>query len=186
MLNGVDPLLVIVLKNKGVIDFFGADSLLGSAVSAIGLPIPIYLSERLTGVYVDSETRGIDVTTKIEPVTTKDAITQEVEPPQVSQTSTDSQVSINMVARNDCILLTAILALMDLIVDRLVSGEYAIHYINGPTVIFGALLHRFGTSVSKNDNLVRMELVLSTAAKESPTPKAPVTAISKVAAAVPL
>lgn len=190
MLNGVDPLLIITLKNKGIFDFFGPESAtpgFGDVLfDAIGLPIPIYLSEKLTGIYVDSETRGIDVNTRVDPLTTKDPVTQEVEPPQISQTSADSQVSVNLLARDDCILLTAILALMDLIVDRLVTSEYSITYINKSTVIFGALLHRFATSTSKNDNLVRMELVLSTAAKEAPTAKAPAQAISKVAGAVPL
>lgn len=186
MLNGIDPLLVIVLKNRGLIDFFGPGSLLDEAAEAIGIPIPIYLSEKLTGIYVESETRGIDVTTRVDSVTDKNPLTLEVEPPQVSQTSSDSQVSINLVAKRDCILLTAILALMDQIVNRLVSAEYAIHYINGPTVIFGGLLHRFGTSVNRNDNLVRMELVLSTAAKENPTPAAAVSSIPKVTGTVPL
>ncbi len=185
MLNGIDPLLIITFKNKGVVDFLGADSLLGSVVDAIGVPIPIYLSERLTGIYVDSETRGIDVETKVDPITTKDPLTLEVEAPQVTQTSSDSQVTVNLIANQDSIILTALLALMDQIVARLVTAEYSISYINGPTAIFGALLHRFSTSVSRNDSLVRIELSLSTAAKDSPTPKTPVQSISKVTGAVP-
>ncbi len=190
MLQGIDPLLVIVFKNKGILDFFGPASLtpgLGDVVfDTIGLPIPIYLSERLTGIYVDSETRSVDVNTKIDPVTTKDPVTFEVAAPTVSQTSADSQLTVNLLCRRGTIMLTALLALMDQIVDRLVTAEYSITYLNGPTAIFGALLHRFGTSVSKDNDLVRMELVLSTAAKESPTPKAAVTAIPKVAGATPL
>lgn len=181
MLNGIDPLLVIVIKKKPPQDIMGP-ALPVSLLDAIGLPIPIYLSEKLTGVYVDSETRGIDVTTKNESLSSKNPLNGENEPPQVSQQCSDSQVSINMLARSDSILLTAILALMDLIIDRLVSAEYSIHYINGPTVIFGGKLHRFGTSVSKNDNLVRMELVLSTVVKDSPTPKASITSVAKEAA----
>lgn len=185
-LNGIDPLLVIVLKNKGILDFFGADSLLGTAFQAVGVPIPIYLSERLTGIYVDSETRAIDVNTKVEPVTEKDPLTQEVDPPLVTQTALDTQVTISLFATRDSILLTALTALMEQIVSRLVSGEYSIHYLNGSTVIFGGLLHRFATSVNQNDNLVRLELTLSTAAKESPTPKSPIQSIGKVTGTVPL
>lgn len=185
MLAGLDPLLVITLKNKGILDFFGPSSLtpgLGDVVlDAIGLPIPIYLSERLTGIFVDSETRSIDVTTRIDPITTKNPLTLDVETPVVSQTSRDSQLTVNLLCRKGSILLTAILALMDIIVDRLVSGEYSISYMNGSTVIFGALLHRFGTSVSFDNDLIKMELVLSTAAKEDPTPKAAVSALPKVA-----
>jgi hypothetical protein len=178
MLNGISPLLVITFKNKGIIDFFGgADSVLGSIVGAIGVPIPIYLKEELTGIYVQSESRGIDVTTRVDPVSTKSPIDGEVEPPVVSQTSRDSQLSIELVAKKTSILLVALIALMEMIVDRLVTQEYSIHYLNGPTAVFGVRLHRFATSTSNNDDLVHMELVLSTAAKESPTPKTPVESV---------
>ena len=185
-LNGLDPLLIVTLKNKGIIDFFGPLSLIGGVISDIGFPIPIYLSERVTGIYVDTATRAIDVQTTVDPVTTKDPTTGEVEAPEVSQTAIDSQVTVNLIANDDSILLTALLALMGMILDRLVSGEYSISYINGPTVVFGALLHRFATSVSRNDNIIRIELTLSTAKKESPTPKTPIQSIAKVQAAVPL
>lgn len=186
MLNGFDPLLIIVFKNKGIIDFFGANSLLGTIVDVIGLPIPIYLSEKLTGIYVESETRSIDTETKVEPVTTKDPITLEVEPPLVSQTAVDTQVTVSLLASRDSVILTALIALMEELIKRLVSQEYSIHYLNGPTVIFGGLLHRFSTSVSRNDDLVRIEMTLSTAVKEKPTPKTAVESVSKVSGAVPL
>ncbi len=186
MLNGVDPLLIINLYNYGILDILNPASELGDPSHAIPIPIVLYLSERVTGIYVDSETRGIDVETKIDPTTAKDPTTLEVLPPVVSQTSSDSQVTVNLLATTDCILLTAILALMDMIVARLVTAEYSIHYINGATCIFGAKLHRFSTSVSRNDNLVRIELTLSTAAKETPTPKTPVESIAKFQGAIPL
>ncbi len=190
MLEGLDPLLVIVLKNKGILDFFGPSSLtpgLADAVlDTIGLPIPIYLSERLTGIYVDSETRSIDVTTKIDPITTKNPITFEVEAPAVAQTAVDCQLTVNLLCRRGTVLLTALLALMDQIVNRLVSAEYSIIYLNGPTALFGGLLHRFGTSVTKDNDLIKIELVLSTAAQESPTPKAAITAVPKITGTVPL
>lgn len=186
MLNGIDPLLIITFKNKGILDFFGANSLIGAIVSEIGVPIPIYLSERLTGIFVDAESRAIDVETKVEPTTAKDPLTLEVDPPQVTQTAVDTQMTVNLFASRDSILLTALIALMEQLVKRLVSGEYAIHYLNGPSVIFGGLLHRFATTINRNDDLVRIELTLSTAAKESPTPKTPVESVSKVTGALPL
>lgn len=186
MLNGVEPLLIITFKNKGILDFFGPDSLVSSLVGAIGLPIPIYLSEKLTGIYVDTESSAIDVKTEVEPVTAKNPLTLDVEPPVVSQTAVDSQCTINLLANDDCILLTALIALMEELVKRLVSQEYSISYLNGSTAIFGGLLHRFATNRNRNDNLVRIELSISTAAKESPIPSSPIAAISKVTGAVPL
>ncbi len=200
MLNGDTPLLVIFLKNKLVIDIFTADGPPDPAKAlTIPLPIPIYLSERgfnnvavggnqvsigaLSGVYIDSETHGIDVITKVDPMTGLSP-TGEREDPQVSQTSVDSQVTVNMIVHKDSVFLNVILAVMDLIITRLVSAEYSIAYLNGPTVLFGGLLHRFATSVSPNDNLVRMELTLSTAGKETPTAKAAITSVAKIANAV--
>ncbi len=201
MLNGDTPLLVIFLKNKFTIDLFtsGDANLNADDLIDLPLPIPIYLSERgfagtgvggnqvsigaLSGVYIDNETHGIDVVTKVDPVTTLSA-SGEREDAQVSQTAIDSQVTINMIVHRESVFLNVILALMELIMKRLVSGEYSIAYLNGPTVIFGGLLHRFGTHVSPNDNLVRMELTISTASKESPTAKAAITSIPKIANAV--
>ncbi len=187
MLQGVDPLLIIVLKNRGILNFFGPESVVpgvADVLDAVGLPIPIYLSERVTGIYVESETKSIDVITRIDPVTTKNALTQEVESAEVSQTASDSLLTVNLLCRRGSIMLTALLALMDLIVDRLVSGEYSMSYLNGATAIFGALLHRFGVSATSDSDLLKIELVLSTAVKDSPTPKAPITAIPKIASAV--
>lgn len=179
ILEGVAPLLVITLKNKGIIDFFGPGTLLDDVVEAIGLPIPIYLSEQLTGVYVDNESSSIDVVTKIDPVTDK-GLDNQVKTPAVSQTSGNSSVSINLFARKDSVLLTALLALMDMIVNRLVSQEYSIHYLNGPTAIFGAKLARFSKVNTSGTDLITMQLDLSTASKESPTPEAPTEGVGKI------
>lgn len=187
MLNGVEPLIIITLKNKGILDFFGPDSLIGSVVDAIGLPIPIYLSERLTGIYIDNESRSIDVNTEVNALTEMDPLTAERKDPDVKQTAVDSHLTINLLASKDSIILTAFVALMDLIVKRLVSQEYEIHYLNGPSVIFGARLARFASHVEHNTDLIRMELTLSTASKASnPTPKTPIPALEKVTGSIPL
>ncbi len=186
MLNGVDPIIIFHFYNKGAIDFL-ADIPFASAITdLVGIPIPIYLSERLTGIYVDTETRGIDVQTKVDPVTEKDPLTLEVLPPQVTQTGLDSTVSISMFASRDSILLTAIIAMMEMILSRLVTQEYGISYINGSTVIFNGLLHRFQTTINRNDDLVRIDCTLSNAKKDSPTPKVGPIPITKVTGALPL
>lgn len=179
MLNGLDPLLVIVLKQKGILDFFGPQSAIASLVPDVGVPIPIYLSERLTGIYVENESRSIDLITTVEPTTNMDARSVGEREVKVTQTAADSHVTVNLLASRDSILLTALIALMDLLLKRAVSAEYELHYLSGPTAIFGALLHRFATSVSRNDDLVRIEMTLSTAAKKTPVPKPPVDPVAK-------
>ncbi len=185
MLNGLAPLLVIVIKQNPPETAFGPPVPEG-LLDLIGIPIPIYLSEKLTGIYVDMETRSIDMTTKVEASTSKNLLTQQVEPPQITQQILDTQVTINLLASRDSILLMALLAIMEFIIPRAVSREYAIHYLNGPTAIFGGLLHRFATTVDPNTDLIRMELILSTAGKEAPSPKAPIAAVTKITGAVPL
>lgn len=193
-LGGKDPLLVILLKVKppspgsslvpGVFD---------TLLDAIpGIPIPIYfspllgLTEGASGIFIDNETSAIDVETKVDPLTEKDPRTGDNALPLVSQTCVDAQVTINLVANLDSVILNVLLALMDLIVTKLVTAEYSINYLNGPSAIFGAKLHRFGKNVERNTNLVRMELVLSTASKDQPVAKAPIQAIAKISGTTPL
>lgn len=210
MLNGIDPLLIIVLKVKPPVDVFAPAQvgILADLLDVVGVPIPIYLSERplgvlgsvapggaagralaQSGIYVDNESRSIDVTTDVEGTTALDPLSPGDKKVEVSQTYVDSQLTISMVASRDSILLTAMTVLMEMIVKRLVSKEYEIHYLNGPTALFGGLLHRFATSVSRNDDLIRVELTLSTAKKKSnPAATAAATQLSvpKVAGALPL
>lgn len=202
MLNGTDPLLIITLKNFGKIDLFQEGALVNAAdVIDVGLPIPFYLSERpitgnlaqdlrsaslipqLNGVFIDSETRSLDVGTKVDPVLTKGP-NGEPEEAIVSQTCLSSQLTINLVSTQNNVMVSAIIALFDLLVRRLTSGEYSITYFNRSTVIIGALLRRFSTIRNPNDNLVRMEIVLETAERELPTPKAPIESIPIVKDAV--
>lgn len=186
MLNGADPLLIFHFYNKGVTDFL-ADLPFGDTISdLVGVPIPIYLSERLTGIYVDTETRGIDVVTKVDAITEKDPLTLETLPPEVTQTALDATVSVSMFANRNSVVLTAITALAETILSKLVTQEYGISYINGATVIFNGYLHRFQTSINRNDDLVRIDLTLSNAKKASPTPKAGPVPIPVVTGALPL
>lgn len=186
MLNGIYPIIIFHLYNKGAIDAL-ADIPFASAVTdLVGVPIPIYLSEELTGIYIDTEARGIDVSTKVDPTTEKDPLTLEVNPPEVSQTAIDSTVSVSMFANKDSIMLTALLAMSEVIFSRLVTQEYGISYINGSTVIFNGLLHRFQTSINTNEDLVRIDMTISNAKKDSPTPKVGPVPITKITGALPL
>lgn len=186
MLNGVDPLIIFHFYNKGAIDFLADIPFADTITNLIGVPIPIYLSERLTGIYVDTETRGIEVSTKVDAITDKDPLTLEVKPPEVSQTALDSTVSVSMFANRDSIMLTAIITMAEMILSRLVTQEYGISYINGSTVIFNGLLHRFQTTISRNEDLVRIDFTISNAKKDSPTPKVGPVPITKVTGALPL
>ncbi len=162
----------------------------------VGIPIPIYLAEKPlaalgsaapTGaaaraindaaIIVESETRSIDLTTKVEATTGIDPITGDAPRPKVTQQAVDTQVTISLVASRDNVIVTALIALMEFIVNRLVTREYAIHYVNKSTVIFGGLLHRFSQSVNANEDKIHIEITLSTASKTLPVGKPPIAAI---------
>lgn len=209
MLNGIDPLIIIVLKVAPPDDLLGIPLPEGvsSLIGAIGLPIPIYLAERpraalgnampggaggkllsQSAIIVESETRSIDLETTVEATTAKDPLTGLTANPKVTQRALDTQVTVNLVASRDSILITALIAMMEFLLSRLQSKEYSIHYINKSTVIFGGLLNRFATSTNPNEDKIQVELVLSTAKKELPTaipPKIPIAATSSVSLSTP-
>ncbi len=187
MLNGPDPILIIVLKVAPPEDLLGIPLPPGvkDLVGAIGLPIPIYLAERpkaalgnlmpggaggkllsQSAIIVESESRSIDFTTTVEPGTGKDPLTGLTAKPKVTQEALDTQVTINMVASRDSILITALVTMMEFLISRLQSKEYSIHYLNRSTVIFGGLLNRFATNVNSNEDKIQIEMVLSTANKD--------------------
>ncbi len=202
MLNGIDPLLVIVIKKKPPPVLFGPPEPpgLGALLDLIGIPIPIYLAENplaklgsaapggaagraigQSGVYVESETRSIDLGTKVDPTTTPDPLTGDTAQPQISQRVYDTQVTVNLIASRDSVIITALVAMMEFLLNRIANQEYAIHYINRSTVIFGGLLNRFATSVNPNEDKIHIEMTLSTSAKALPITKPPLEGIKNTA-----
>jgi hypothetical protein len=114
MLNGTDPIILI--------QFYEAPPEVKSALSKIPIlsayqdriglpPIPIYLSENLTGLYIVSEDKNVDIQTKTE--TLSDGKT-----PFVSQQGVGSTVRINLQASQDSIGVTLLSALADQIFQR--------------------------------------------------------------------
>lgn len=187
MLNGIAPILIIHFYNKNVSGFVSGLPFGQELAPLVGLPVPIYLDERLTGIYVDSESKSIDISTEVEAVTDRDTINKtEVAAPIVKQTAVDSTVTVNLIAKRDTVLLTALLALSDMLLKRVVSQEYGITYLNKSTTIFGGLLHRFSAVPDSNTDLMRIELVLSNAQqKETKEKPAASTPLSKVGGPLP-
>lgn len=198
MLNGVAPILIFHIYKKppkslapGITDTAFFDDL----TSLVGIPIPFYLSEEgfvpgaggvslgisTSGLIIDTEHSTIDLETEVEPREDKD-LDGETKPPIVKQKSLDSTVSINLITKRDNVVLTALLALSNLVSKLSVSAEYGITYLNRSTTIFNGLLHRFSTSVDPNNDLIRIEMVLSNAKQASTKVKAAAsTTVPKVA-----
>lgn len=166
MLNGVAPILIFNFTNKSVTSFLSGLSIPESVGNTVGIPVPIYLDEKLTGIFVDSETSGIDIDNEVEALNEKAPGSTEVKSAKVKQKAIDSTITVNLIARDDSVLLTALIATCNMILKRVVTQEYSITYLHKSTAIFGGLLHSFHTSVRVNDNLINMELTISTAKQQ--------------------
>lgn len=169
-LNGIDPILIIHLYDKRLTSLFDIIPFGSSVAEMVGFPIPIYLSEFETGIYVDSESRSIDIATEIIHDQQKDPLTGKTKKVDLVQKALSSLVTVNLLASQTSPFLTIFLALMDLIMPKVATAEYAISYLRGSTVIFQAQLHHFSSVAGTNDDLLRLELTLSTAKRFGDTP----------------
>jgi hypothetical protein len=182
MLGGIAPILIFtfpVVPKSPTFNALAGIPLVGGLISEkIGVPIPLYLDERLTGVYVESETKAIDIQTTVEAKT-------EAGTPDVSQRGLDSLVTINMIALKDSVTLSAILALCDMVFQKVVAQEYKVSYLNGATTVFNGLLHGFQTTVDADNDLVRITLQLSKS-NQNLGNKPVATMLPKITGAIPI
>lgn len=182
-LGGIAPLLIFQFSVPSPAlptDFVGPPGptgLIDSFFQAVGVPVPIYLDEKLTGIYVENESRGIDIQTNAQQLRTGEVL--------YDQRGLDSLVSIRLFASKDSVILTALLALADMAFQFVVSKAYKVSYFNGPTVIINGLLHGFQTETNSNDDLITITLQLSKA-NQATTATATLTALPKITGALPV
>lgn len=179
MLNGIDPIIIFEFSKltEAQKNAVSKIPIVSSIVNTIGLPpIPIYLSEKLTGLFIDTEDRNIDIETTVE--TLSNGLT-----PNVNQKAISSNVRIVMKANKSSIGLTLISALADLIVPKVSSKEYSITYLHGPVTIFRGLLHSFAVTQNANDELMIVTLELS---KQAQAKKAATVEVKPVGESVSL
>jgi hypothetical protein len=156
-LNGIAPLLVIQLKNSASMNVVKKIPVAGDFLSKnVGVPIPIYLDENLTGIFVQGESKAIDIETRLDSIDGKNA-------PIVSQKALSSVTSVEMVASRTGVLLMTLIAFADLILTRVVAKQYSVSYFNGPTIIVNGVLHGFTTQLGENNDLVHIKMDIATA-----------------------
>ncbi len=147
MLNGIDPIIIFQFGKKLFSasvtnkDIPVADS--GGTVAPLP-PIPIYLSEKLTGVFIDSEEKSVEIDTKTDSLQSGATV--------VNQKPITSTVKINMVASKESLGVKLFAAMSDLILPKLASKEYSITYMHDAVVILEGLLHSFSISQNSNDD----------------------------------
>ncbi len=160
MLNGVDPIILFQFKKllPAVESLFSSQKdkipVVAQEPSSFPLPfIPIYLSEKLTGIFIDSESKSMDIDTTTE--TVSDGTT-----PQTNQRGIANTVKIEMVANRDSIGISLFAAMADLIFPKVTSKEYTITYLHGAITVFDGLLHSFSITQNANDDRYNITLEL--------------------------
>lgn len=187
ILNKVDPLIIF----KFAIDdfnFYDAYSqangipVVGGALANIialagGIPIPIYLSEKLSGIVVDSVSAAFDIDTAVEGINKATNL-------DISQRVIDSTVNIAMTCNSkDSLVLQAIIAFMDIIIRKAVSRAYTISFISGSTIILDGLLKSFNTNMTADSELVTINMTIS---KVNAKPEIVYSTVVPVTGAVPI
>lgn len=166
MLGGVDPILIFTFPQAPPPAPAGGvpvatQSAFDWLAQNVGIPIPIYLSERGTGIYVESESGSLAIDTVAEKKydeTSKANVTY--------QRAIQNDVTVNLFAKRDSILLSVLLAMTDIIFQKIIGTNYNVAYINGPTVILNGLLQGFSRNTGLDDNLIRLSLHLSKAKEQ--------------------
>lgn len=154
MLNGVAPIFIFSVSPVPKIENAIAGIPVLEDILPTGIPIPIYLDEQLTGLYVDTEEKSIDIENDIVPTNSGGA--------KVFQRPLESMVTINLIGKKDSIALMVLLAMNDLIFSKLKYG-YSISYLNGPTAVFNGVLKTFASSSNTSDDLLKITMQISKA-----------------------
>lgn len=169
MLNGIAPLIIFNFPPKvpgdSLFKSLAGLPIIGSTLGNIGIPIPLYLDEGLTGLMIESETKAIDVDTDIVPSFDKINNVSIL----VNQSGINNLVTVNMLASKDSVGLAALSAFCDMIFDRLIKTKYTVTYLNKSTTVFGGYLHSFSTSVNSNDDLIKVILQIQKPNENKPT-----------------
>lgn len=158
-----DPVLIIYFIPKAA-----------TAAAHKGTPfIPIYLSEKITGLYVDTERETLSISTdRIVEVDKQNKTRSGLKVLQKGETQT---VEISLVGRRDSVGLNLLLPLLKTIYDKVLSDQdYRLAYFHQNVLIFDARLAGFNKSQSRTDNLVTLEITLEVAPEQEKETEQPV------------
>lgn len=169
MLGGLDP--IVIFEFYKVIDLTVYNEVNGRKIPVAAQktlqfiplpPIPIYLSEELTGLYIDKVDKNIDIGTDTETFLNG-------KEPDILQKGVSSSVKITLNCKKDSIAMMILSSVIDLIYDKVTSKEYAITFLYGATTIFRGVMHSFSVSQSAQNDLMEVNIELSRGFKQ-PTP----------------
>lgn len=181
MLNGLDPIIIFNFKKKIDPNLVGPQQqtllqkipLVADIVDATDLPpVPIYLSEKITGLFIDSEDKNIDLNTTTETLNSGDD-------PLVNQKGISSTVKVSMQASRKSLGVTLMAAMADQIFKKASSKEYTVTYLHGAVTVFNGLINSFSITQNADDDRYQINLELTRSGANT-QPKSPVTVVSKL------
>lgn len=188
MLDGIDPVIIFQFKKKADPTFIGPQP--QSVLAKIPIlsdiptfveepPIPIYLSENITGLFIEADSKSIDANTDIETKADGKA-------PDVTQKGLSSTVKVELIATKESIGVTLISAMMDQIFDKLSSKEYSVTYLHGAVTVFRGLIHSFSIDQEAGTDKYRISLEISRGSTKTPKEENKIIEVPKAPGATPL
>lgn len=159
MLNGLYPILIFQFYKKTAAPVEVTIPVVGKVELVPFVPIPIYLDEKITGIAIDSEDSNLDIETSMDSFDSGSGL-------DVTQKPLNSGLTVNMSGVADSIGLTLMIAMRQLILEKLTSMEYSVTYLHKGMTIFGGLVHGFNINQSPGTNLFTITLTLSSGRKK--------------------
>lgn len=133
------------------------------------VPIPVYLSQKITGVYVDTDNKGLSISTDYVVGVKKDPVTgAKLRGNLVVEQAGESQnTTVNLIGRRDSVALNVLLPLFQSLYDKVISQkDYRIAYFNKNVLIFNARLASFEVNQTRENNLVSISIGLEVPPEE--------------------
>lgn len=165
MLNGLEPIIIFSFFKKTTLSAAQLEALplVSQVTEKFALPpVPIYLSDKLTGLYIESEDKSVDISTQNETLTNGQLI--------INQKGIGNVITINMIANKSSIGVALLSAIVDVGFVKVTSKEYSVSYLNGPITIINGLLHSFSMSQDANTDMLNIKIELSRGGDVSPSP----------------
>lgn len=161
MLNGIDPVIIFQFSKVNRFDVGSDIPVVADLLTFIDEPpIPIYLSEKITGLFIDSEDKNVDIQTDFETKTSGGEA-------DVKQRGASSTVAIQLRARKSSLGLSLLSAMIDSVFDKVTSEEYTITYLHGPVTIFRGLIQSYSATQNADSDLLFIRLEI-TKGKKNP------------------
>lgn len=182
MLNGIAPILIfhfgsLPTSSKTFKAIAGIPLIGDTIASNIGVPIPIYLDEKITKIIIKNTTTQVDMN--------EDVVPKENEKtPDVKQRAINSIVTVNMIAPRNSVVASMLIAFNDLIFTKLAARTYSVSYLNGSTILLNALVHGFSAAEEDDKDIVNITFQFSKANKKVDGPVD--TLLPKITGALPV